>query len=272
MSQENLVGIMGWPVSHSLSPKMHNFAFKKLSLNDWRYVFLPVKPENIKDAIFGLRALGFRGANVTVPHKEAVLPFLNLSQDAEEIGAVNTIHIIDDKMFGHNTDAFGLVNDFLDHGIDPKGLDVSILGAGGSAKAIAYGLLSKGAKLTIFNRTLSKAEAIEKSLSQRFSSVKAKVLEPGVNSFKADLIINATSLGLINSDQSPCPNATFNKNQVVYDIIYGKKTALLEQAANDGAKTMDGLGMLIHQGALAFKIWTGVDAPVELMKEALEKK
>lgn len=276
MSQEKLVGIIGWPVTHSLSPKMHNYAFKTLGLN-YRYVFLPVDtaPESlIKDAVLGLKALGFVGANVTVPHKEAILGLMDqVSDEALAIGAVNTIFIKDGKLCGHNTDAPGFICDLLDHGIDPRGLNVLILGAGGSARAVAYGLLKHGAQITILNRTESKAIELKKALSESFSADLIKCAAFDSESMRkhgqADLIVNTTSIGLLDQKATPWDEKIpFKEGQVVYDLIY-KKTQLLDFAEQSGAKAINGLGMLVHQGALAFSIWTGEKAPVDIMKDGL---
>lgn len=277
---ESLVGIIGWPVSHSQSPKMHSYAFSKLGLFDWRYLFLPVDiapKHRLQEAVFGLRALNFVGANITVPHKEAVLPLMDsLSDEALCIGAVNTIHIKDGQLLGHNTDAPGFVNDLLEQGIDISAMKVLLLGAGGSARAITYGLLAHGCKsITILNRTEEKALVIAKAMSQRFSESLVKTAALDFSNIKnnahADLIINTTSIGLTDLSAMPWdPQIHFSSSQVVYDIIYGKKTKFLQHASLSQARAIDGLGMLIHQGALAFSIWTGLKAPVQIMKDCFK--
>jgi shikimate dehydrogenase len=262
---EKLVGIVGYPVSHSLSPKMHNFAFEKLKINA-RYVYLPVQADRLEEAILGLRALNFTGANVTVPYKEAVAPLMDsLSSEALQIGAVNTIEIREGSLIGHNTDAPGFINDLASYGIEPK--KVLLLGAGGSAKAIIYALLASGCEdITILNRTKEKAEELA---SKSLSNVKAKALDQASMNSDADLIINTTSVGLEDDEMPWDEFVSFRPGQVVYDLIYNKKTKLLKHAERGGAKAINGLGMLIHQGALAFSIWTGEKPPVDLMKQAL---
>lgn len=281
---DKLVGIIGWPVSHSLSPTMQNRAFHEAGLDSWRYVLMPVAKYpyiRIKEAVLGLRALGFQGANVTIPYKETVLSYLDrLSDMAKAIGAVNTI-VVDGEghLVGHNTDGLGFIRDLLDHGLDPKELQVMVLGAGGSARAIIYGLLDHGClSVAILNRTKSKADDI----AHRFrSSFKQATIASDILSKETlrraphvDLIINTTSIGLNKNDQQMPwdENIHFLESQIVYDVIYNPKmTILLEHAAKYRAKTINGLGMLVHQGALAFELWTGHKAPIAVMKQAAEQ-
>lgn len=281
---DKIVGIIGWPVAHSISPLMQNRAFLEVGLTNWCYVPMPVSKYpyiRVKEAVLGLRALGFQGANVTVPYKEAVLPYLErLSETAKAIGAVNTIAIDSEgRLVGHNTDGQGFVRDLAEHGIYPRDVSVLLLGAGGSARAITYALLSHGLKrITILNRTKTKADDIANAFRGSF---KDAVIETGPltkdhikQSPHADLIINTTSVGLKDGDhEMPWDeNIHFSREQIVYDIIYNPKmTTFLQHANNDGAKTINGLGMLIHQGALAFEIWTKKTAPIAVMKEAAEK-
>jgi shikimate dehydrogenase len=275
MRIEHLLGIIGWPVKHSLSPKMQNEALKYCGLNSWHYVPLPVEPARVKDAVMGLSALSFRGVNVTVPHKEAVLPLMNrLSDDASAIGAVNTIVVEENALLvGHNTDAQGFINDLGARGIEPKELSVAILGAGGSARAVVYGLLKHGCqKLAIYNRHEDRAIELIKSLKGYFigADLSYGSLDILKEATHADLIINCTSLGMNESNDMPF-KINFNKKQIVYDLIYNPaKTALLKQAEAQGATAINGLGMLIHQGALSFSLWTKREAPLELMKASLK--
>lgn len=279
MGIKNIVGLIGWPVSHSVSPGMQNRAFLELGCHDWLYVPMPVATSpnsRIKEAVLGLRALGIVGANVTVPHKEAVLPYLDdLSDMAKAIGAVNTIAIDNEgRLIGHNTDGLGFISDLVEHDVDPKGMQVVVLGAGGSARAITYALLSHGCQnITILNRTKSKANDIAFSFRDSFKNaiIKTDTLAAIKDTPSADLIINTTSIGLKSTgDQMPVDkDVHFTKSQIVYDLIYNPKmTTFLKHAAKDGARTINGLGMLVHQGALAFAIWTKQKAPVAAMKEA----
>lgn len=277
-----IVGLIGWPVSHSVSPAMHNAAFDTLGL-DWRYIPLPVDARvhtQVADAVRGLPALGLRGANVTVPHKQSVMPLLDeLTPAAATIGAVNTILVRDDgTLLGDNTDARGFIADLRDHAVDPAGKAVLVLGAGGSARAVAFGLADAGAaSVRILNRTGAKADELAATIGARFPQCRvAGGLLPGdVNAAAAavDLVVNTTSLGMTpNVDSSPWPDGlAFHAGQTVYDLVYNPpQTRLLAAAARDGATAVNGLGMLIWQGALAFELWTGIMPPVEVMRAAAE--
>lgn len=275
---EKLVGVIGWPVSHSLSPAMHNRAFRECGFSDWRYVALPVENAQVKNAVHGLRALGFVGANVTVPHKETVLPHLDrVSDDARLIKAVNTIAIEKDgALVGHNTDVIGLIADFTEHKIDLKNHRALILGAGGSARAVVHALMRMGcADITIMNRTKNKADdiaaeivAIREDVKFRTASLNLGSDDP-IAGYK--IIINTTSLGMGDARGEMPWNSSlaFTKDQIVYDLIYNpEQTLLLRHAVLCGARAINGLGMLVHQGAASFEIWTGKKAPVEAMREA----
>ena len=276
----NIVGVIGWPVSHSVSPAMHNAAFAALGL-DWCYVPLPVPldpPERIGEALRGLRALGLRGANVTVPHKQAVMPYLDrLSPAAAAIGAVNTIVVeADGSLLGDNTDAPGFVADLRDHAIDPGGKRVLVLGAGGSARAVVYGLAEAGCRsVAIANRTLERAEQLAAEMGAHFPAIPitAHALPAAVAALAADadLVVNTTSLGMTpNMETTPWDErVSFRSGQVVYDLVYNPpQTRLLRKAAEDGAQAIGGLGMLIWQGAIAFERWTGQQPPVDKMRRA----
>lgn len=276
----NIVGVVGWPVSHSVSPAMHNAAFAALGL-DWCYVPLPVPvdpADRIGEAVRGLLALGLRGANVTVPHKQAVMPHLDrLSPAAEGIGAVNTIVVEGDgALLGDNTDAPGFVADLRENGVDPAGKQVLVLGAGGSARAVVYGLTEAGCRsVAIANRTVDRAEQLAAEMGTRFpaSPITAHALPAAVAALAADadLIVNTTSLGMTpNAETTPWDErVSFHSGQVVYDLVYNPpQTRLLCKAADDGATAIGGLGMLIWQGAIAFERWTGQQPPVDKMRQA----
>jgi shikimate dehydrogenase len=277
----NMVGLIGWPTGHSVSPRMHNAAFVALGL-DWCYVPLPVAPEpssRICEAVLGIRALGLRGANVTVPHKQAVLPYLDyLSNAALVIGAVNTIVVQSDgRLFGDNTDAPGFVADLRDHGVDPQGKRILVLGAGGSSRAVVYGLASAGASaISIANRTLDRANELVTSLQPYVPSCPllscALPSDLAAISTESDLIINCTSLGMSpNVDGLPwLPDLPFRTDQALYDLVYNpRQTRLLAQAQGDGAHAIGGIGMLVWQGAIAFERWTGITPPIDLMRQAI---
>ncbi len=277
-----LVGIIGWPVSHSVSPAMHNAAFAQLGL-DWRYVPLPVDSTRegaVGDALRGLRALGFRGANVTVPHKQVIIPFLDrLTPVAQAMGAVNTIVVGEDgRLTGDNTDAAGFIADLRSHGVDPAGQRVLVLGAGGSARAIVYGLAQAGARqITVANRTLARAElAVAHLRPFAVQTELAAASLPGdlaAIGEQAALIVNCTSLGMTPQVETTPWNkgVPFRPEQTVYDLVYNPaETRLLRQARRDGARPIGGLGMLIWQGALALEGWTGHSAPIAAMRAAAE--
>lgn len=276
--QTRLVGVMGWPVEHSLSPPMHNAAFAALGLN-WCYVPLSVPPDQVQAALAGLRALGFAGANVTVPHKQAVIPYLRtLTDAAQAIGAVNTIWI--DKegaLHGDNTDAYGFLAALREIDFDPRGVRAAILGAGGSARAVAYALGSAEARYVgLWNRTVSRAEAIAQDMGARFPQVtyEAHAL-PGelyLIPEDIDLIVHCTPVGMWpRVDESPWPpDLPFPRRCVVMDLIYRpEETRLIAQAQQAGCATLNGLSMLVHQGAAAFRRWTGMEPPIDVMTEAL---
>ncbi|MEZ4863981.1 MAG: shikimate dehydrogenase [Caldilineaceae bacterium] len=277
-----IVGVIGWPVSHSVSPPMHNAAFTALGL-DWTYIPLPVPIEpatRIGEAVNGLRALGLRGANVTVPHKQEVMPHLDwLTPAAQAIGAVNTIRVEEDgRLSGDNTDARGFVADLRDHGVDPAGQRAMVLGAGGSARAIVYGLAEAGClSIAILNRTVEKAHDLAMEMRAHFPfcrlSGHALPDEVAVLAQEAQLVVNCTSLGMTPKVEGlPWEEkVAFRPGQVVYDLVYNPpQTRLLQKATADGAQAIGGLGMLIWQGAIAFERWTGQLPPVDVMREAAE--
>lgn len=281
-AQTTLVGLIGWPVSHSVSPAMHNAAFAALGL-DWRYVLLPVDPAlpgAVGDAVRGLRALGLRGINVTVPHKQAVLPFLDrVTPAAQAMRAVNTIIVTTDgALIGDNTDAPGFIADLRAHGVEAAGRRVLVLGAGGSARAIVYGLAQAGAQqIIIANRSVARAEQLLADLRPFLGVTAGAVvaLPDGLATVAAEvtLIVNCTSLGMTpHADTTPWPvDLPLRADQTVYDLVYNPaETRLLQQARASGAQAIGGLGMLIWQGALAFERWTGQPAPVATMRAAAE--
>ncbi len=267
-------GVIGDPIEHTISPAMHNAAFKKLGL-DYAYVPFRVKREELGKAIEGMRALNIRGLNVTIPHKVAVIQFLDeVDGLAREIGAVNTIVNDDGVLTGYNTDATGFLQALLERGIEPKGKKIVILGAGGAARAISFILAKKGANLAILNRTLDKARVCAGMISQgevRALELNKENLLEAVG--KADILVNATSVGMSpNVDEALVTSNLIKPSLVVFDIVYNPfKTRLLRGAEEAGAKTVSGLDMLLWQGALAFEKWTGLKAPVELMRVEMVK-
>ena len=271
-----LCAVLGSPIAHSASPAMQNAAFQALGLN-WRYVAFEVAPENLRTAVEGARALNIAGFNLTVPHKLLAVDMMDtLDESAKMFGAVNTIKFERKnrrvRIVGFNTDAEAISLSLReDLGIKLRGAKVLLLGAGGAGRTAALKLASENvSELYLINRTLSKAEEIAGEINQRFPSVRVVTRYP---EGKIDLVLNATSLGLKPSDPSPLDEKRFPLGQAraVYDMIYRPpQTRLLASAKRAGCKTANGLGMLLHQGAKAFKIWTGRAAPLDVMRRALE--
>jgi shikimate dehydrogenase len=272
----NLVGIIGDPVGHSLSPSMHNAAFRSLGL-DWLYVPLQVKQDNIEAALKGLPALGFRGVNVTVPHKERVLPFMDeLSEHAAGIRAVNTILVGQDgKLSGANTDWVGFLNHLKELRFDPAGCEAVILGSGGSARAVGYALAMSRAKVTICSRNARAADNLAFDLGNFFPDHAPTTRPPRwlANLDKEiHFVVNTTPLGMHpDTSSSPWPeDADFPGCRLAYDLVYNPPTTrFMEQARRKGVEAANGLGMLVYQAALALEIWTGAAAPVDVMKQAV---
>jgi len=279
----HLTGVIGWPVGHSRSPAMHNAAFAATGIKGV-YLPFPVHPEQVGEAIAGLRALGFRGLNVTVPHKQAVMPYLDeLSPAADAIGAVNTIVVgKDGSLFGDNTDARGFLADLVEQGIEVQELQRGgslLLGAGGSARAVAYALASSGIPVTLFARRSEQAQSLIDGLlphlpnDSSISNLQSPLSENKEQRLKIKLVVNCTPVGMWpHVDASPWPdNLSLHPGQFFYDLIYNpSETKLMRQARASGAAVSNGLGMLLHQGALAWEQWTGVPAPVDAMRLGLE--
>ena len=274
-----LCGVIGDPIEHTMSPAIHNAAFASMGLD---YVYLPfrVKKEALGRAIDGMRALNIRGLNVTIPHKVTVISLLDeLDPLAEKIGAVNTITNNNGVLKGYNTDASGFLQALLERGIEPKGENIVILGAGGASRAVSFSLAERGAHLVILNRLLELdwAQELAGRLSTIFNiEVKAiELVEENLNEelHRADILVNATSVGMSPSvDETPVPSTLLKPDLVVFDVVYNPiKTKLLREAEKACDKTISGIEMLVWQGALAFEKWTGVKAPVELMRKEVIK-
>jgi shikimate dehydrogenase len=275
-----LIGLIGWPVSHSFSPAMHNAAAEAYGLN-WVYVPLPVDPERVATAVSGLAALGFRGVNVTVPHKQAVMPLLDeLSPGAQAIGAVNTIVVGENgRLTGHNTDWSGFLADLQANDVPVVQRDCLLLGAGGSARAVAYGLAKSGARVHIWARRVEQAAQMVADLRQylpraTLTSLPLTQLAEAAASLTVPLIVNSTPLGMApQTDHSPWPEQlSFPDNAVVYDLVYNpRQTRLMQQAEAAGCQVINGLGMLVQQGANAFALWTGQKPDTAVMRRAIEE-
>lgn len=272
-----LIGLLGWPVSHSFSPVMHNAALSALGLN-WIYVPLPVPPERVGEAVLGLPGLGFRGVNVTVPHKQAVMPFLDeISPAAATIGAVNTILVeqASARLIGSNTDWRGFLADLAAQEVEIIGRDCLVLGAGGSARAVVYGLQQAGGVVTVIARRLEQAQQLAADLGDGsvHEILPLAVLGGIVSKLEAPLIVNTTPLGMSpHVEQTPWPDdLPLPQGAFVYDLVYNPpETRFMRQAAASGCRTCNGLGMLLRQGAEAFILWTGQQPDLDVMKEALE--
>ncbi|OGW78257.1 MAG: shikimate dehydrogenase, partial [Nitrospirae bacterium RIFOXYB2_FULL_43_5] len=239
-----VLGLLGWPVEHSLSPAMHNAAFKHLGL-DCCYLTFPVKPEFLRDAVKAVRALNLAGINVTVPHKEKVIPFLDkVDKEAAFIGAVNTIVNQCDKLIGYNTDGRGFMGLLSESHISVKNKNVLIVGAGGASRAIGYYLCQSASKLFLYDIDKKKAGRLIRSLKKINNNVFSFSFQPSAFSHQLDdidIIINATPLGLKKGDPLPVDINLLKPRHVVCDLIY-KKTKLLDMASKRGCKTLNGLG------------------------------
>lgn len=252
---------------------MHNAGFAVLGLN-WCYVACEVDPKNLRAAIAGAQAMGFAGLNLTVPHKLLAVDMVDaLDDSAKKWGAVNTVHFTGKGSTGYNTDADAVLTSLReDLGVELRGATVLLLGAGGAGRTAALKLASENvAGLYLVNRTQSKAEEIAAEVRKQFSSVNVFT---GYPETEVDLVLNATSLGLKSGDASPLDERQFSLKQAraVYDMIYRPaETPFLQAARAAGCKSANGLGMLLHQGAKAFEIWTGQPAPREVMRRALEE-
>ena len=259
-----LYGVIGNPVRHSLSPVIHNGAFKRMGLNA---AYLAFEVEHLKEAINGIRGLGIRGLSVTIPFKTQVIPFLDQVEDiARKIEAVNTIKNEGERLVGYNTDWRGAL-EALEEKVDLKGRKVLLLGAGGTARAIGFGLKEKGSQVIISNRSPDKANELAKKLGF--------VYQPwlSINEPKIDVVINATSVGMAPQNaESPLPKNLLKEGMVVMDIVYQPlKTKLLQEAEKQGCQTIDGLEMLARQGAGQLEIWTGRKPEIKQIKEDLRR-
>jgi shikimate dehydrogenase len=264
----HVVGIIGWPVDHSLSPAIHNAAFAEAGL-DWAYVPLPVPPPRLADALTGLPALGLRGANVTMPHKtEAAALIPRLSDDARILRAVNTIVVSSEELEGHDTDVGGFER-FLrrDAGFDPRGRTALIYGAGGAARACALALARGGvAGIVVAARHEVRAEPL-RSLAESQGVPSVTIVGPhGPAGLDVDLVINATPVGTHGDEHTLPP---LHPGMVVVDLVYAPpQTPLVLRARDAGAAAFGGLGLLLQQAALSFELWTGTPAPLEVMSAA----
>lgn len=263
----NKVGVIGFPIEHSLSPAMHNAAFEALGMRDWQYDKMAIPPDVLGYSIKELRNHEWVGINVTVPHKQAVMNYVMADPLAQMVGAINTIDFR--KNSGTNTDVIGFMDDLAAHDIDVKAKRVLVLGAGGVARAVVYGLAQAGAQIALVNRSVERAAELSRTLLVPFSIMSLA----DAAAWGATLIVNCTSTGMQpHVDASPWDERVpFPRGVTVYDTIYRPAmTKLMQQAEVAGGRAINGVGMLVRQGAAAFTRWTGVDAPIDVMMQALE--
>ncbi len=270
-----VLGVFGHPISHTLSPVMHNAAIRALNI-DYIYVPFHVLPEDLPRAVDGIRALGIAGVNVTIPHKERVIECLDeVSEYSKQIRSVNTIVNVDGHLKGDTTDGPGFVRSAEAAWGKIDGCRTLILGAGGSAKAVAFALARIGCRIAIANRTHERAVELAGCLGKVYETGTFRVVELdgqalGEEIAETDLLVNTTSVGMHpDVDSIPIPPDLLRGNLMVYDLVYNPgRTRLVVEAERRGASAVTGLKMLVYQGALSFEMWTGIEAPVDVMEEA----
>ncbi len=274
MNPQKVYGLIGYPVGHSLSPLMHNAAFAYLNINA-RYKLFPLKETEIKVFLSSLKTENIYGLNVTVPYKEKVILFLaSVSKEAELIGAVNTIKVCDDRLEGFNTDGAGFIKHLNeDLNFNPQNKTIAVIGAGGAARAVSVFLCNNAPKtVSIYDVDKDKLSVLINHLKANFKNVNINAVDSlsRLNIEKSDLLVNATPIGMKESDPCLVDEKFIHKDLLVYDLIYNPaETRLLRLAKEKGARVSNGLGMLLYQGMLAFEIWTGQIAPKEVMRNAL---
>lgn len=273
-SKTNLFCVFGNPVSHSLSPIMHNSAFEHLKLNS---VYMAFKIKDIEAGVSAIKAFNVKGVSVTIPHKVSIMPFLDkLDPGAQKIGAVNTIVNKNGKLTGYNSDSIGAVA-ALEEKTEIAGKKTAILGAGGAARAIGFGVQEKGGRVIIINRTIEKGKQLAHDLGTEFCPLS------DFNPAQCDILINTTPLGMTpDTDSMPINPDQIKPDQInpdqikpgmtIMDIIYNPlETKLLKHAAAKGCKIIDGLSMFVYQGAIQFELWTGKTAPIDIMKKTVKQ-
>jgi len=275
--ETRVCAVIGDPVEHSLSPCIHNAAFQDRGL-DYVYVAFTVKEKELKSAVLGVKSLGIYGLNVTMPHKVNIMQYLDrLDETARKVGAVNTV-LNDVEMVGYNTDGLGALNALKAHGGDPYGKKVIILGAGGASRSISFAIAQEARELIILNRTPKKAEILASKISitigkkVRWEKLCGYLLAEELKD--ANIIINATSVGMHpNDSETPVDENLLRRDLTVFDLVYNpQETRLLREAKSVGARIVDGLTHLVYQGAASFEIWTGIEAPVDVMMKTARDK
>ncbi|MEJ2658261.1 MAG: shikimate dehydrogenase [Desulfobacterales bacterium] len=261
-SDTMLFAVLGDPVSHSLGPLMHNIAFDETGYNG---AYLAFRVKDIGKAVIGIKALGIKGASITIPHKLSVMDFLDeLDDSAKKIGAANTLVNRDGVLTGYNSDGIGAVKALFEKtGIKDK--NVIILGAGGAARAIGFSVIAEGGRVTIVNRTPAKGEELAKAVGADFRPISE------LNKIDCHILINTTPVGMLpDVDVMPVRKRDLDRSMVVMDIVYNPlKTRLLKAAEAIGCRVIDGVSMFVYQGAFQFELWTGIKAPVEVMRNAV---
>lgn len=274
----DIYGIFGHPVKHSLSPDMHNSAFNTLGLNSV-YVAFDIDPESIEEATRAIRVMGIRGINITIPHKQTIIPYLDeVSPDAKLTGAVNTVKNENGRLLGYNTDVGGFLRAIReDLDFSPEGNTLFLIGAGGAARAVLSAFcMNGGAVVYITDIIKDKALELANQFKANFQNITIETVELDNQNLieqklnEADILVNASPAGMDSVGSLDIPLTSLNKNAVVYDLVYKPPdTSLLKEAKQLGHKASGGLSMLLYQGAESFEIWTGENAPVEIMKKAL---
>ena len=277
-AETKLLCIFGNPVKHSKSPLMHNAVIEKLGLN-YVYTAFDIKPDDLGDAVKGIRAMGITGVNVTIPHKENVVKYLDyITDEAKNIGSVNTLFFDEEgKLAGDNTDGRGFVISLMkDGGFDPKGKKSLVMGAGGASRAVCAKLVTEHIeKLSVFDIDEKKAADLIKNLKSINNNIEIVQIfsknELEIAAKDSDLIVNCTPIGMKEMDPELLPETVFTGGQFVFDLIYNpEKTKLLKTAEKCGCKTINGLGMLVYQGALSFEKWTGIKPETDIMFKTIK--
>ncbi len=277
-SLTKLYCLIGNPVTKSLSPSIHNYLFDNEKENAV-YMAFNIEKKDLKNAINGFKAINVKGFNVTIPYKIDIINFIDqLSYESELIGAVNTVKIDNGKLIGYNTDGLGFLKTFEERNISLKGKNVLILGAGGAAQSISLTVANEGVKsLTILNRTVSKSKKLIEKIKNKFPEIETSygsLNEIHIDLKKIDVLINCTSVGMYPEvDKMPIEINGFNKNVIVYDIIYKPlETKLVKSAKKEGMIAIGGLDMLIYQALLSDEIWLGRKLDIEKMKDTIKKR
>ncbi|RPJ14774.1 MAG: shikimate dehydrogenase [Desulfobacteraceae bacterium] len=264
-SNTSVYAVFGDPISHTLSPVMHNSAFEYAGVNG---VYLAFRVQDIKNAITSVRTLGIKGVSVTIPHKMEVIKYLDEIDDTVlKIGAVNTVINSEGRLKGYNSDGTGAVK-ALSEKTQIMGKSVAIIGAGGAARALGFCIKKEGGRITVVSRNRKKGEMLAKNLSADYRPLN------DIGEIKYDILINATPAGMYpNTDEMPVEGRHLEKGMIVMDVVYNPlKTRLLLEAEKAGCITVDGVSMFVHQGAFQFELWTGIKAPLDIMKKAVLEK